>query len=163
MSCIDAAAGEGIRAAAGSDRASISRSTRIEATLRDLDTYNVDVRTRLLRSFVVISVALLLALAPSASIASRFKIKADTTDDVWDPEHVFIHRGDVIVWKNPDDRFHDLTSYGRNWDKEQGLPPGESTMRKFKKTGVYKFRCRIHSAMQDGVCDGMCGLIHVQR
>jgi plastocyanin len=120
------------------------------------------VKHRVPKLLFVASVALLVALAPAVSIAARFKIKA-TADDTWSPDFQHITRNNVIVWRNPDDRFHDLTSYGRNWSMEHGLPPGRSTSRRFKKVGVYKFRCRIHSALKSGQCDGMCGVVHVTR
>ncbi|MEA2433237.1 MAG: Cupredoxin-like domain [Actinomycetota bacterium] len=111
---------------------------------------------------MITSFVLLVALTPTSSIAARSKVSA-TADDTWSPDFTHITEGNVIVWKNPDSRFHDLTSYGRNWSLEHGLPPGESVSKRFRHRGVYKFRCRIHSAIDNGTCDGMCGVIHVTR
>jgi plastocyanin len=104
----------------------------------------------------------LIALAPTSSTAARFKVKT-TAENTWSPDFTHITKGNVIVWKNADTRFHDLTSYGGNWKLEHGLRPGDTISKRFRERGVYKFRCRIHSVMESGTCDGMCGVIHVTR
>jgi plastocyanin len=109
------------------------------------------------------ALALALLLTPTAAIGERFRIKA-TTNDTWDPDFRHIHKGDRIVWKNPADMGyqHDVKSYGGNWHKDRVvLDPGESTSKKFRHRGFFKFRCTIHSSLNNGKCDGMCGAVHV--
>lgn len=116
-------------------------------------------RTGLVASLVVGSVA----LAP-LSWSAPTRIKA-TADDTWNPSPQHISRGTRVVWTNPEHlgAVHDVTAYGRGWDKRVVLQPGERTGKRFRKTGTYKYRCRRHSHLGDGGCHGMCGVIHVMR
>ncbi|HEV3472627.1 MAG TPA: hypothetical protein VG408_05405 [Actinomycetota bacterium] len=74
-----------------------------------------------------------------------------------------IAKGDRIVWKNPTSCDHTVTAYGRGWDKNTGLGPGDSTTKRFRRTGNYRFRCMTvgHSVLENGVCTGMCGRVRV--
>lgn len=112
---------------------------------------------------LVLGVTCLLSLA-SPSAAASFTIKA-TENDRWQPDRKRIEKGDRIVWKNPaaDNRPHDVTAYGGNWDKYAFLEPGETTSKRFRKVGRYKYRCSIHSTLDNGECNGMCGVIRVVR
>lgn len=103
-----------------------------------------------------------LVFAPSA-LGDSFRVKATAGND-WSPDFRHITRGDRIVWKNPArlDRAHDIKAYGNNWSKYEVLSPGESTRKRFRNNGTYKYRCRIHSSLNNGDCNGMCGVIHVQ-
>ena len=115
---------------------------------------------------LIVSVALCagLLLAPAAE-ADTLIVKA-TANDRWNPDFRHIAPGDRISWRNParHDDLHDLKSYGGNWNKDETLSPGERTRKRFPNTGVYKYRCVIHSNLSNGNCTGsMCGVIHVMN
>jgi plastocyanin len=123
-----------------------------------------DMRTLVRLALVGAMVASVLAL-PLTSFANHVVVKA-TANDTWNESYNHVAPGTRVVWKNPErlGAPHDLTSYGRNWDKSVFLEPGEQTAKRFRKTGTYKYRCRLHSSKRPGEqCKGMCGVIHVAR
>jgi plastocyanin len=110
-----------------------------------------------------ITVGLLAALflLPSASLGDTFRVKAVDGDD-FRPKTRTVAKGDKVIWKNVDDSPHTVTSYGSNWSKDTFLPAGERTDKKFRKRGTFKYRCELHSDLDGGQCDGMCGKIVVE-
>ena len=54
-----------------------------------------------------------------------------------------------------------MTAYKGAWSKNTQINTGQSTSFTFNSSGVYKFRCRFHSTVTNGVCSGMCGKIVV--
>lgn len=103
----------------------------------------------------------LLVLAPTVAVGASFNVKA-TGEDTWRPKTREIHEGDKVVWKNPGDDLHNVTSYGNNWNKETSLPPAEQTSKRFNQSGTYKYVCTEHGHVTNsGVCHGMCGKIKV--
>ncbi len=123
-----------------------------------------DMRTNVFRLGIVAAGTTLLLAAPAASFANHVVVKA-TARDTWNESYNHVTPGTRVVWKNPArlNSTHDVTAYGRNWDKQVTLRAGDSTAKRFRNTGTYKYRCRIHSQLNDGQCDGMCGVIHVDR
>ena len=113
------------------------------------------------RSVVAVMIAGVV-LAPSA-LGDTFRVRA-TANDRWNPSFKHITRGDKIVWKNPakHNTVHNVRAYSNNWNKSETLSPGERTGKRFKKNGTYKYRCTLHSNLNNGDCNGMCGVIHVQ-
>ncbi|HEU4480441.1 MAG TPA: hypothetical protein VFS18_01025 [Actinomycetota bacterium] len=99
-------------------------------------------------------------LLPGVSEGARVRFRA-TAGGAWDPDFRHVERGTKVIWKNPTDRRHTVTAYGRGWDKHKRLDPGERTKKTFRRNGVYKFRCKLDSTLEDGVCSGMCGEVHV--
>ncbi len=121
-------------------------------------------RLRVLAGCLAVLTALLPPFA-STSRAATTRIRA-TGDDRWRPAHVFIVRGDRIVWRNPTERLHDLYKWKGRWKRgylDRRLKPDERFVKRFRHTGNYYFRCVRHSSIVDGVCRGMCGIIHVRR
>jgi plastocyanin len=116
---------------------------------------------KLVRLLLVGALAAGLLLGPVAS-ADTFRVRA-TGNNRWDPNFRHIHKGDRIKWKNParHDQVHNVKSRGNNWNKFETLSPGEATRKKFRRTGTFKYRCTLHSNVNDGQCNGMCGTIHV--
>ena len=100
------------------------------------------------------------ALAPSA-LGDTFRVRA-TDNNRWNPDFKHISRGDRIAWKNVDSTVHNIKAYSNNWNKYETLSPGEVTRKRFRNNGTYKYRCTIHSSLNNGDCNGMCGVIHVQ-
>lgn len=121
---------------------------------------------RRLAAITSIAALLLVVLAPSSlGDTSRFRARGCTGDPSWDPMVRKISKGDRIVWKNPTNCNHTVNAYGGGWSKATGLPPGERTAKRFKKTGTFRFRCLTqgHSVLDNGVCTGMCGRVRVTR
>jgi plastocyanin len=124
-----------------------------------------------LRLGLVTVLTVTLVAAPMTSYADHTVVKAVETPNRWDASnevgaqsYVHVTPGTRVVWRNLADNnnAHDLTAYGRNWDKRVMLQPGEGTAKRFRENGTFKYRCRLHSRMQGGQCEGMCGVIHVE-
>ena len=114
---------------------------------------------------MIASLVLAFIALPALSLGAPVRVKA-TADDRWDPSYSHIPPGTRVVWINPErlNEVHDVTAYGRGWDKQVTLQPGERTGKRFRDTGPYKYRCRLHSTKRPGEqCQGMCGVIHVAR
>jgi plastocyanin len=111
---------------------------------------------------VVLALGLVVAM-PGVGFAERQRVRAAA--ERWRPAHLFITVGDTVVWRNPDDRRHNVVAYGGGWRFNKTLDPGESVRRVFDevRTGgdPYQYRCTLHSSLVNGRCRGMCGLIHV--
>lgn len=100
--------------------------------------------------------------APSLGDTSRIRAIKDGDRYLWSKDFVDIAKGDRVVWKNPTGVNHTVTFYkGPGADKDTTINPGERTSKKFRKTGPYYYRCKIHSNLNDGECTGMCGHVHV--
>lgn len=93
--------------------------------------------------------------------SATYRIKADGR--TWTPDFRHVEPGSKVVWKNPTSRRHTLTSWKGPWSKDVLLRPGTSTSKTFTRQGEYHYRCKKHSTVSNGECNGMCGLIHVAR
>jgi len=105
---------------------------------------------------VVLVVVLVVA---GVALAETFKVKAKQGDK-WGPVHTYIGKGDKVVWTNPTSKTHDLSAIG-DWELSETLKPDEQAAKKFPQTGTFRYRCARHSAIVDGRCEGMCGIVHV--
>jgi plastocyanin len=113
-----------------------------------------------------IGALLLVLLAPSSlGDTSRFRGVGCVDNPHWKPSIRTITKGDRIVWKNAASCQHTVNAYGRGWTKSTALSPGDTTAKRFRKTGTYKFRCLTqgHSVLENGTCNGMCGKVRVTR
>lgn len=128
--------------------------------------------TAVTRVLVVVTLGAAIALAPAASIADtkRFQAAGSAGEWRWEPEIRRIVKGDRIVWKNPTGTTHTVTAWKGNWSKDTQIASGESTAKRFRRAGVYRFRCTVgsgtsfaHSTVQDGKCSGMCGTVRVRQ
>ncbi|MCI0632678.1 MAG: hypothetical protein L0206_01990 [Actinobacteria bacterium] len=111
---------------------------------------------------VLVIVSALLVGTVDVALGARVRVRADA--ERWRPAHLFITEGDTVIWKNPDDRRHNVVAYGGGWRFSELLRPGEKVRRVFDvRPGgdPYAYRCTLHSAIVDGRCEGMCGLVHV--
>lgn len=85
----------------------------------------------------------------------------------WDPADATIAVGDKVTWENPTDADHGVESWDGNWDVREILEPGATNTLRFKKPGVYSYRCNVwlHSDIlylgTERLCVGMCGTITV--
>jgi plastocyanin len=112
-------------------------------------------------------VALTLAAAVMGGVAAQPAEAATVVKGVltssgyrWRPGAVSISKGGKVVWKAVNSK-HTVTAYGGNWSKDTTINQGQSTSKTFKRSGVFKFRCRFHSTLVNGVCSGMCGKVTV--
>jgi len=78
----------------------------------------------------------------------------------WTPKRVKIDPGTRVEWLavNYD---HVLVAYGDNWTFNHPLSEGASVTKRFRRPGIFLFRCTIHSTLVNGVCQGMCGKVVV--
>lgn len=126
----------------------------------NLSHYAQPAKLRTLLLVTTVLVSMLALLAPKAQ-AARATVRAG--DEEWTPAVQRIERGDYIVWKNPTQQTHNIVAYGSNWSLDRFLYAGDSFTKRFRSTGTFKYLCSIHGTRQDGVCDGMCGVIRVVR
>jgi plastocyanin len=113
------------------------------------------------RRFRIITAVLSLSLLASPSLGASHVVRAN--GDEWQPEVRKIVKGDLVRWTNPTNKNHDVRSIGNKWNYYELLSPDETAKKRFKSVGRYRYRCTLHSAMVDGQCQGMCGLIVVKR
>jgi plastocyanin len=104
-----------------------------------------------------IALVTVLASIPSASGATLIR---GVSTNRWRPKVTDVAPGTRVTWKAVSGT-HTVTAYKGNWSKDTTLSPGETTRFTFNNTGVYKFRCRFHSSLSNGVCSGMCGRVVV--
>lgn len=105
-------------------------------------------------------------LAIVAVLASAPAAAADTATvrgkgRVWRPAKVRIDRGDRVRWRAVSGT-HTVRAWGGNWSFSDRLRPGESTARRFRSRGTFRFFCSIHGSVAGGVCSGMCGRVRVR-
>jgi plastocyanin len=81
--------------------------------------------------------------------------------DHWSPKNVTISTGDTVTWKAVRGN-HTITAYGGNWTFNHHLRHGDTEDRTFGTAGTFLFRCRIHSTLTNGHCEGMCGKVVVR-
>ena len=123
-----------------------------------------------LRRFALAALVAVIALGllPASSPGATFRVRAAGSPGSfrWDPDFRHITKGNRIKWTNPTDYSHRVVAYKGRWSKETTIAPGETTRKRFRRAGTYKYRCTFagHSTLSsDGTCSGMCGTIHVTR
>ncbi len=93
-----------------------------------------------------------------------------TDDDVFKPDKMTIHVGEMVLWKNVSGDTHTVTTDPKVADNAKdvsspvgaavfnsgGIPPKESYAHQFTEPGVYKYICAPHEMM------GMMGEIDVK-
>ena len=115
--------------------------------------------TKARRSLIALAAGAALLIPAGASHSATARIVADGR--TWSPDFKHVVPGTTVVWKNPTSRRHTLTAWGGDWSKDVTLAPGARTSKTFRRNGQYPFRCKRHSTVSNGECNGMCGLIHV--
>ena len=122
---------------------------------------------RLSRGKVALAVAVaaivaLAALAPALGATSVVKAGKNTSGAyVWKPSSKSIPKGDRISWRNPTSVTHNVVAYGGNWSYSRTIAPGDRAAKTFKRRGIFRYRCTIHSVKTSTGCTGMCGRINV--
>jgi plastocyanin len=110
---------------------------------------------------LTVGLIVIMILGLSAVAVAETRVVKATSTNKWNPMHLYIHVGDAVQWRNPSSRVHDLKSTTNNWSYKRLMDPGERAKRTFGKAGFFKYRCLRHSSLVSGVCQGMCGFIHV--
>lgn len=118
-------------------------------------------RGRLVLATTLSVLVLLGPVGSSVGATSRIKAAGAPGSFHWKPSSRTISKGDKVVWKNPTSARHTVTSYGGGWKKDTKLATNGSTSFKFRKSGTYLFRCKLHSTLSNGQCSGMCGSVKV--
>ena len=121
--------------------------------------------TRRIAVIVLVAACLFAVASPAGGGRVRIKAAGTTGSFHWEPDFRHVVKGTVVVWKNPTSSGHRVRAYTNNWSKDSELPSGGSTRKRFKKPGLYGFRCTVpgHSSLNGGECSGMCGEVHVTR
>lgn len=104
------------------------------------------------RAALVVSAAITAALlAPAAlgSSAATFDVAAE--DDFFEPEKVTLGAGEKVQWTNEGSSDHTVKFKGA---KNKIIAPGETTSKRFKKTGVFRYHCTLHDGMKGKVVAG---------
>ena len=104
-----------------------------------------------------------IVMAPGTSTGETSRVKAAGSPGsfTWKPATKKIAEDDRVVWKNPTSADHTVTAYGGNWETDDRLNPGDKLRIKFGSKGTYLYRCKLHSTMSNGNCNGMCGKVKV--
>ena len=112
-------------------------------------------------STVAAAAVLALCLSVPAQASVLIKAGGNASCNWFRPAGVSVARGTKVVWKDVCGQ-HTVTSYSKNWSKNVTLTTvGQTTSFTFKTRGVFKFRCKFHSTLSNGVCSGMCGKVTV--
>ncbi|MGH2755490.1 MAG: cupredoxin domain-containing protein [Actinomycetota bacterium] len=104
--------------------------------------------------------ALVVASAPAPVSGATTRVRA-TDNRSWSPKTKRVVKGTRVVWRNSTGQSHNVVSYRGRWNKSSSLPDGSKTSFKFRKRGNFRYRCTIHSRLDDGKCEGMCGKVKV--
>jgi len=107
-----------------------------------------------------IALVTVFAMAPAANSAVVVKGVSTSAGFRWKPNVTDVAKGTKVVWKAVNSS-HTVTAYKGSWSKDTTINQGQSTSFIFNKAGTYKFRCRFHSHLTNGVCSGMCGKVVV--
>ena len=110
---------------------------------------------------LTLGLIVVIILAVSPTTASEIRTVRATSTNTWVPTRLDIATGDIVRWRNPSSRTHNLKATSKNWTLRRVLDPGESVRRTFGNKGTYKYRCLLHSGIVGGVCQGMCGSVRV--
>jgi plastocyanin len=115
---------------------------------------------RLVIAAAVAALALGQALPAQASVLVKAKGLACSSSNHFEPKSVSVGKGTTVVWKSACNK-HSVTAYGGNWSKDATIAKGQTTSKKFKSKGTFKYRCKFHSSLVGGTCSGMCGKVTV--
>jgi plastocyanin len=68
----------------------------------------------------------------------------------FNPGSLTINKGDVVTWRNSDDRDHTVTAGDGSFDSGK-LSPGDSFSQTFKSSGNFSYGCSYHPRMKGQV------------
>lgn len=105
------------------------------------------------RILILLSLSLVLVLTlPGVAMAAAV-VKA-TNSNNWNPTTKNVNQGVKVIWKNPSNADHTVTSTSSNWNKDVYLDPGERTSKTFQSNGTYRYKCTRHNGMSGKIVVG---------
>lgn len=116
--------------------------------------------SRRLRGLGIVALAVAMFFALTVPSLGDTYVQKATNNDTWDPKTRHLVKGDKVRFKNVSNDDHNVRGYG-GWDFRHTLPEGTAFRKQFNNLGTFKFRCNIHSELNGGVCEGMCGKVLV--
>jgi plastocyanin len=106
-------------------------------------------RSKWARGSLVALAAVAGALLASAALGSSAAVhNVSAGDNFFDPTKVTIAAGEKVTWTNDGSNDHTVKFKGQ---KNKTIAPGETTSKKFKKTGRFPYKCTIHAGMDGKV------------
>ena len=86
------------------------------------------------------------AAAPHKTIKA---VNVDPNNGIyaWTPKKLTIKVGTRVIWSNPSDTAHNVTSMTKGWNFTKDLEQSATVSHTFKKAGVYHYACTLHQAM----------------
>lgn len=91
---------------------------------------------------VVALAAIAAALVAAAALGtSKATFDVSAQDDFFDPQRVKIGAGERVQWTNEGATDHTVKFKGQ---KNRIIAPGETTTKRFRKTGVFRYVCTLH-------------------
>jgi len=67
-------------------------------------------------------------------------------DDVYNPNHITINKGDKVMWINKDFGIHTVTENQELFGSKD-LRPDQTFEYTFEDTGTYEYHCKLHPEM----------------
>ena len=113
-----------------------------------------------MRRRIITLTALAIVLAAAVPSEGAFLVRATSTGDRFLPARAGVDRGTRVTWRAIGGT-HTVTAYGGGWSKDTRITAGSQTGFTFRERGTYRYRCRLHSFLSSGVCNGMCGRVRV--
>jgi plastocyanin len=86
----------------------------------------------------------------SPATGGKFTTRAKIVDFAFQPRRIEIGQGTRVKWVNKGAEAHTVTSNTGLFDSGS-LAPGETFVKRFRNTGVFKFHCEIHTDMRGKV------------
>ena len=113
-----------------------------------------------MRPRVIAVTALAIVLAAAVPSEGAFLVRATSTGNRFLPARAEVDRGTRVTWRAVGGT-HTVTAYGGGWSKDTRITAGSQTGFTFQERGTFRYRCRLHSSLSSGVCNGMCGRVRV--
>ncbi len=99
---------------------------------------------RILVGALALSLAAVMGLPATPASAARLRVRI--VDNAFEPKRKAIPQGSRVKWTNTGDNPHTVTSDTGKFDSGT-LNPGETFVKRFNRTGVFKYHCEIHPEM----------------
>jgi len=104
---------------------------------------------RLFSTAALGSLALVCAIAVSATLGANSQIEVRAADSKFTPDRVEVKAGTTVRWVNADKRTsHSVIWLGPGGFESERFFPGETYERKFEKPGTYPYSCGPHPEMK---------------
>jgi plastocyanin len=114
------------------------------------------------RTFISGVTACLLVLALAGSLNAAVVVRAVFTESGYRfrPKVLEVAPGTRVTWRAVAGS-HTVTATSKNWSKDDPLQIGLPTSFTFRSAGTFRYRCKIHSTIVEGRCEGHCGKVVV--